>query len=138
MARSILYPLCFTLCLSEITFDTCIVSEYNSCELQDMNGPTFIYPGGKTRCVFDTNVDEGTNSTYRYEVYPGIGQDRNKVVMFFQGGGGCFNDATCDYTSQKTLTSYIGFPTFSYIPFSEAGNGIFNRQEPSNPFRTWT
>ena len=123
---------------NDITFAHCVVSESNACALDDMEGPTFIYPGGKTRCAFDTNIEQGTNSTYHYEVYPGNGPHRSKVLFYFQGGGGCFTDDTCDYSMQKTLFSLTGQKSFLSTPLSEAGDGIFNIENFNNPFKNWT
>src|SRR5689334_19223009 len=48
------------------------------------SGWTRIEPGGETRCAHDT--------PFAYWVRPGM---VNKLLVFFQGGGACFDANTC-------------------------------------------
>lgn len=134
---SLLVALIFSTADGQSTMDTCIVTETNDCALDTLQGPTFFYPGGSTRCGFDTNRDKNTNATYRYEVFPGSAENHKSVVMFFQGGGGCFSESTCEFDLQETLRKLSGMRTFLAEPTYES-EGIFNRANPRNPFRDWT
>lgn len=54
----------------------------------------------------------------------------DKVVVFFEGGGACWDSSNC-----------IGHPTYtSQVEENreEFSNGIFNLQNPLNPFRDWS
>ncbi len=50
--------------------------------------------------------------------------DSDGIMIYLEGGGACFNDA-CDFTA------------FS-LPFVPPIDGIFNRNNDSNPVRNWT
>ena len=74
-------------------------------------------PGGDTTC--------SDGSAYRFFARAG---DPEKLLVYFQGGGGCWTAETCDPTRRPTYTVSIadGFEPF---PF-----GIFNTDNPENPF----
>jgi hypothetical protein len=81
-------------------------------------GWTKIEPGGDTRCAHDT--------PYAFWVRPGT---TNKVFVYFQGGGGCYNAETCGLTG-----SYKEAVTDNDNPDYTIG-GVFNLDHPENPFR---
>ena len=54
-----------------------------------------IAPGGDTSC--------SDGSAYRFYVKEG---DPNKVVLYMQGGGACWNRATCDPTMQPSYAQH--------------------------------
>ena len=56
------------------------------------------------------------------------GSDR--LVIYLEGGGACFNDLTC-----ATVANPDGFTARSFGVGSS--NGIFNRDDATNPFREW-
>ncbi len=67
-------------------------------------------------------------SPYRFYVSPG---DPTKVVLDFQGGGACWDAVTC----RPELRLYRR----SVDPRELAtAQGIYDRQNPQNPFRDWT
>jgi hypothetical protein len=81
---------------------------------------TKIEPGGETRCAHDTD--------YAFWVRPG---KVNKLIVFFQGGGGCWNAATCAFASQF----YDDSVTDDDDPTGRPG--VFALNHPENPFRDY-
>lgn len=77
-----------------------------------------VYPGGKARCIFSDSPD------YGFQVVP---RDRDKVLLFFEGGGACWN----------ALTTTIGA---CHIQKSQARPlvGVMNHSVAANPFRNYT
>ncbi|MEM0266470.1 MAG: pectin acetylesterase-family hydrolase [Archaeoglobaceae archaeon] len=75
------------------------------------------------------------NSTF-IMVRKGYGEDQNKVLIYLEGGGACFNFLTCRPTTQggTVITLEPNFTTLSYA----YRQGIFNVTNPNNPFRNWT
>ncbi len=53
-----------------------------------------------------------------------LNKDSKKVAIYEEGGGACFNDASCTFLSVN-LPSYV------------LGGGIFNFLRPDNPIRDW-
>ena len=75
-----------------------------------------IEPEGDTRCAHDTD--------YRMWVRPG----NEHILLYFQGGGGCWNQETCAEGS----TFYKQFAGLDEP--SRYNNGIFDFDNPDNPF----
>ena len=80
-----------------------------------------VEPGGRTRCA--------RGGAYAYWLRRG---DPKKLVVFFQGGGGCFDEETC----------VEGSPWFDDRVGAEdepAGQtGMLALDDPANPFRDWS
>ncbi len=84
-------------------------------------GWTKVEPGGDTRCAHDT--------PFAYWVKAGT---TNKLLVYFEGGGGCWDAATCAPGS-NFYDPDVGAdedPTFR--------NGVFKLDHPDNPFRNYT
>ena len=81
-------------------------------------GWTKIEPGGETRCAHDT--------PYAFWFHPGSSND---LLIYFQGGGGCYDAATC-----STAGSYKEAVTDRDDP-NLTGGGIFDLDHKQNPFR---
>ncbi len=79
-----------------------------------------IRPGGATAC--------SDGSPWRFYVAQGAA---DKVIINFQGGGACWDAATCNPQSRL-------YTTRLQIQDLQAGQGVFNRNNPENPFRDWT
>lgn len=80
-----------------------------------------IMPGGETRC--------SDGSDYAFFVRPG---KADKLLVFFQGGGACWNLQTCDPLLQPTYTiNTAGLEPATF-------DGIFNYQRSDNPFKDHT
>lgn len=82
-----------------------------------------VEPAGQTACA--------DGSAYRFFVHPG---DPAKLLVEFEGGGGCWDDATCAtsiYTRQVTIDP-------AKVEESRLLVGIYDRRNPDNPFRDWT
>ena len=57
--------------------------------------------------------------------------DPEKVLLFFQGGGACFSLATCNPDDPSYTTVATGLQP-------ESGSGVFDFENPDNPFRDWS
>ncbi len=76
-----------------------------------------IKPGGDTIC--------SDGSPYQFFVRPG---DPEKLLVYFQGGGACWNGATCDPELQPTYKINVQEGELQRY------HGIFAFTEPENPF----
>jgi hypothetical protein len=93
-------------------------------------------------CAFDTVVnpltDEPLDNSFHF--YFKQGKSKN-VVVYFNGGGACWNDATC--VASLSLASIPGQrPTYNPSILAENSpdnaGGIFAEDEKANPFKDWT
>ena len=100
--------------------------------------PKFHYQGLKPAC---SNCPGCTSDKYTFFARKGI---TNKLVIYFQGGGACWDstgclflgnlsDCTKSYTynpqQQETLQGYFNDP--------DTMKGIFDTTNPRNPFKDW-
>jgi hypothetical protein len=83
-------------------------------------GWTRIEPGGETRCAH--------NTPYAYWVRPGA---VNKLLVYFEGGGGCWSAETCAPGSDF----YDSDVTAQDNPVTR--DGVLNFDNPANPFRDY-
>lgn len=98
----------------------CHLNSENDCRLSDFKGEVVsVYPGGKTECM-------DPNSPYRFVVYPGA---TDRVLIYFQGGGACWNRFTSRTKS---------FCNQDAEEYNRGSFGVFERREPSNPYRDYT
>lgn len=107
------------------------VHAQNSCNLSDsercpLNGliesqTTLIYPPPDQARCFDSSAAPDGNP-YFFQLIKG---DPKKVLIFFQGGGLCFDSRSCG--SQSVLKTPIASST-----------GVFDLSNPDNPFQDWT
>ena len=85
-----------------------------------------IKPGGETVC------SEG--SEYVFYFRPG---DAGKLVVFFQGGGACWNAGNCDLTKEPTFDSTVGEEDDPRLKQADnlyrEWDGIFDQSNPENP-----
>jgi hypothetical protein len=81
----------------------------------------------------------GTDPSYRFWVRPG---NPSKLAVVFDGGGACWNDATCSFPS-RDLPKRSPLLQF-YTPDIPAGvdpsqyGGLLDFGNPGNPVRDWT
>jgi hypothetical protein len=80
-----------------------------------------VFAGGKTRCA--------RGGPYRFWFRKA---DPERLLIFFQGGGGCFDERTCAVGS----TWFDDRVDVGDEP--EFNDGILNLTKPRNPFRTWS
>lgn len=83
-------------------------------------GWTKIEPGGDTRCAHDT--------PFAFWVRPGT---VNKLLLYFEGGGGCWNAETCAAGS-RWYDSDVGVDEDP-----SRRNGVFDFDNPANPFKDY-
>ncbi|HEX2622540.1 MAG TPA: pectin acetylesterase-family hydrolase [Phototrophicaceae bacterium] len=79
-----------------------------------------IDPGGDTIC------SRGT--PYSFFVHPGTSDN---LVIYFDGGGGCWNDETCASGSNPIYTETVEVTTDT---LTNGYGGIFDLDNPENPF----
>jgi hypothetical protein len=85
-------------------------------------GPwTKVSPGGKTRCA--------RGGPYSFWLRKG---DPKKLLIFFQGGGGCFDQRTCALGSSwfDDRVDAADDPNYN--------GGVLQLDNPENPFRGWS
>jgi hypothetical protein len=80
-----------------------------------------VAPGGKTRCA--------RGGPYAFWLRRG---DPKKLLVFFQGGGGCFDTRTCAVGSTWFDDRVDAGDDPAY------NGGILELGNPRNPFRTWS
>jgi len=90
--------------------------------IQRENGWIEVVPGGETTC--------SRGAPFAFFVNPGT---ENKLVVDFIGGGACWNDLTCSIAGSIFSETVDGVRDAA----SDVA-GIYDRQNPDNPFRTWT
>ena len=95
----------------------CYLSSSEPCLLADMpeGASTLVYTGGDTQCIFEDSTP------YRFQVVRG---DPGKLVLYFQGGGACWNEAS----------TMLGLCSTDANPSSLIG--MFSRDAEDNP-RFW-
>ncbi len=80
----------------------------------------------------------GTDPTFSFWTKPGKSKD---LAVFFEGGGGCWDNLTCTFPIDGRLPATI--PQF-FAPAIAADSlpanydGIFNADNPANPIKDWT
>ena len=97
----------------------CSLGSEETCSYAAMpkNENTFVLPGGNTRCIYSDSTP------YAFQVIPG---DKDKLVVYFQGGGACWDRAS---TALGLCTSDISV---------QKPNGIFDRTEKLNRYKDYT
>ncbi len=84
---------------------------------------TAFSPGGETLC--------SDGSPYSHHVYPGT---VNKVVIDFEGGGACWNGATCGESSRRYQPNIAS----SHSTYREGTpSGLYDKANPENPVGDW-
>src|SRR5262249_16310681 len=89
----------------------------------DTTGAWNPIPGGPgTGCAHD--------SSYAFFVHPG---DSQRLVIYLNGGGACWNNLNCDLHGRGTFRDVIDT---TQLP--DQKNGIFDFANPRNPARDFT
>ncbi|MDP6661556.1 MAG: pectin acetylesterase-family hydrolase [Candidatus Thalassarchaeaceae archaeon] len=85
-------------------------------------------PGGDCQCSDGSNYSFWTRHA-----------DPSRVVLYFQGGGGCWNDYSCQFEggTYKTTVGEWDNPSTASSVYSNNG-GIFNFNNEDNPFADWS
>ena len=106
--------------------------------IDDEGTPKTINPA----CAFDTvpSPVDGTPLDNAFRFYFKEGKSKN-VLVFFNGGGSCWNDATC--VASLALANVPGNrPTYNpsvLIENSPVGaGGVFDDDNKENPFKDWS
>ncbi|KAL3673367.1 hypothetical protein V7S43_001083 [Phytophthora oleae] len=121
---------------------TCTLGDSEVCAVENFSslsddGSVLVYPGGNTRCAFDNYQDSvtnfTTNSTYFFQVFPNTNHDKSKLLLFFQGGGGCTDNNTCAFGLECSLAENALFTTVATV----RGAGVIDRFMVDNMFKDW-
>ena len=80
-----------------------------------------IEPGGETVCAHGT--------PYAFWTHEGAGDD---LMIYFQGGGGCWNADTCRETGEDFNGFYNAYISNADAPYWNGG--VLNLNRPENPF----
>ncbi len=91
-----------------------------STEVDWSEGWNTVVPGGETMCAHET--------MFQFWVHPG---DEN-LMVYFQGGGGCWNAETCQQGSSWYKQ------TASNNEPNRYNTGIFSQRNENNPFANYT
>ncbi|MEM6725230.1 MAG: pectin acetylesterase-family hydrolase [Bacteroidota bacterium] len=110
-------------CANEPAVESTDDSSAFLAELQDSSWNT-IETGGTTRCA--------DGSDYYFMVRKG---DPKKVVLYFQGGGACWDAYTCANPIDSVEPNFY---YASILPRFTNEQGIFNSTNPKNPVKDWT
>jgi len=89
--------------------------------------PDFEYNGLTPAC---SNAPGCTSDKFTFFVKKGT---VNKVVVYFQGGGGCWDSVNCLYAPTYTQQQDETLDDFA----DTEGMGIFDTANPANPFKKW-
>ncbi len=98
---------------------SCTISADKECNISDMpmDQSTMVYPGGETRCIFSGSTP------YSYQVIPG---KKDKLLVYFQGGGACWDEIS---TKLRFCSTDVG---------EQSMVGIFDRENANNYYKDWT
>jgi hypothetical protein len=80
-------------------------------------------PFPESRCMNDTPTGIGVNW-----------HDSDKVLIYLEGGGACFNLFTCASVAHQ---NGFGEPQMTQTASDYGSRGIFNRDDDDNPFKDW-
>lgn len=86
-----------------------------------------VEPGGDTVC--------SDGSPFRYFVYTGSSE---RVLVYMQGGGACWNDLTCALGGSMSPQSCPTEAEFLEGVDSHRYDGVLDQTNPDNPFLGWT
>lgn len=97
----------------------CTVSSTEKCSITAMpkDTTTMVLPGGNTRCIFSTSTP------FAFQVVPGAS---DKVLVYFQGGGACWDETS----------TTGGFCSTDAVP--QTLTGVFDRSNANNEYRDYT
>ncbi|NLD70766.1 MAG: hypothetical protein GX644_18390 [Limnobacter sp.] len=80
----------------------------------------------------------GTDPTFHFWARRGAAA---RLVVFFEGGGGCWDDATCAFPLHSAMpANAVGLYKAEILPSDDprALSGIFDASDPRNPLRDWS
>lgn len=68
----------------------------------------------------------------QFSFYFKPGKEKEKLVVFFDGGGACWDTNTCVTGQQTPISAYV--PELKGI----SSQGLFDQSNPNNPYRDWS
>ena len=90
-------------------------------------------PDGKTYSATCSGVP-GTDPTFRFWARK---TDSRNLVVYFEGGGACWDNLTCSYPIGTGLPLQFYVPATSPLASPALVDGIFRQDNPANPVRDW-
>lgn len=98
------------------------------------NPPPVIGADGQSHSA-SCSAYPGTDATYRFWARPGR---VNKLLVYFEGGGACWDSATCTFPIAARLPPSV--PQY-FVPsapqFAPRSTGLFDTSRADNPVRDW-
>jgi hypothetical protein len=98
------------------------------------NPPPVIGADGQSHSA-SCSAYPGTDATYRFCARPGR---VNKLLVYFEGGGACWDSNTCTYPISARLPPSV--PQY-FVPsapnFAPRATGLFDTSRADNPVRDW-
>jgi len=100
-------------------YTCCTLSDDEKCNIDTFitDSSTLVLPGGESRCIFSSSTP------YAFQVIPGAS---DKLIVYLQGGGACWDEASTN----------AGFCSTSVSPASLIG--MFDRENELNPYKDYT
>lgn len=124
MKKRLLFAILLLLMLTPLT-TTSINAAANAKSALLAGGWSRIEPGGETVCAHGT--------PYAYWVRPGT---RNDLLVYMEGGGGCWNADTCRATGEEFNGYYDSAVTENDNPIYR--DGVLDLDNAENPFADYT
>eukprot|EP00122_Pirum_gemmata_P002680 Pgem_evm2s2415 len=128
-----------------------------SCPFTAMKQPYVVQPDDNTdgidpRCLLDQilpGTGDQIKTPYRFTVHPGSGVNKSNVLLYFQGGGADWNELLNDASQLVALGEIMNMSSLipKVLKSINTGTmtanphemvGVFDQNNPQNPFRTWT
>jgi len=92
----------------------------------DVPGKTWTWiPVEGTTCMNGSSTGMAVN----------VNHASNKVMIYLEGGGACFNSFTCSGVAHQ---NGFGAPEFEEFSRDYGADGVFNRDDDDNPFSDWS
>ena len=85
-------------------------------------------------CTIDaaTGIPTCRTGNKQYSFYFKPGKEKKKLVVYFDGGGACWDSNTCVTGQQTPLSTYA-----AEIRNGVSTEGLFDQRNPKNPYRDW-
>lgn len=103
------------------------------------NLPTVIGADGQPHTATCSGMPGSTNPNFFF--YAKQGTAKGKVVVFFEGGGACWDAVTCSLPRLPGVPPQLAGVYKQEIPASDDPtvlDGLFNLSNPANPVKDWT
>lgn len=108
-------------------------------QVRDSEGnPREVHPScsGGPVCLPDPDTGElncqAADEQFSFYYKPG---SNSRLLVYFDGGGACWDDATCILSPQTPFPTYL--PQLTERSNPENNGGLFDLDHPDNPYKDW-